>query len=88
MKYTKIEDAISRLEEISNLDGAELGEAWRHLIDLYDYKYCFSTEFNVAVITEIFKQAEESHEKFEIVEVDAEITPLKYKEKILREKIK
>lgn len=72
MKYTKIDDAIDRLNEISYLEGSELGEAWECLTDLKSYDYCFSRDFNIAVINEIFKQAEESHDNFEIVEEKSE----------------
>lgn len=68
MKYENIEDAIKRLEELINLEGSELGEAWDLLITIRRYSYCFSKDFNLAIEKEIFKQANESHEHFEIVE--------------------
>jgi hypothetical protein len=59
-----------------------LGEAWDKLVYLSQYKYCFSQEFNIAVIKEIFEQVEEADKFYEIVE--EEISKPSYKRKVLK----
>ena len=77
MKYKNAEEAALRLEELSQLEGTELGTAWSNLIYLRDYSYCFSREFNIELVKEIIKQAEDSHKDFEIIEEEISREPLK-----------
>lgn len=77
-------DVASAIEPYMDLEGSELGEAVRSVINLLYYYYCISDELWDTLMKEAEQMLKTFQEDFEIVEEEYTTT---HKSRELREKI-
>lgn len=86
-KKERLKQIVEKLEELSSVEGSELGEYWSNVSNLWSsYRYCASEEFTEALEKELFAINQDIIDNYEVVEEEVE---QKYtsKQKTLKHKI-
>lgn len=76
-EITTVDDATELLEEYSSLEGTELGEYWRQLIDFERYGPFCSDEFMEVWQRELLEEANRVLVEFKIIETEKEVVSKK-----------
>ena len=85
-KEEQLQQIVEKLEELSSIEGCELGEYWYNVSNLWESYRCYaSEEFVEALEKELFTINQDIEDNYEFIEEEVEIKHTS-KQKTLRNK--